>query len=58
MCAEHSKIKKSLQLYLDTKSGDMNSYVPEQKTDLATMFGTIYSLCINLLGKPDNGVLE
>jgi len=36
----------------------MNSYAPEQKTDLATMFGTIYSLRINLLGRPDNGVLE
>lgn len=60
MCAEHSKIKKktSLQLCLDTKSSDMNSYAPEQKTDLATMFGTIYSLRINLLGRPDNGVLE
>lgn len=63
MCAVHSKIKKkkqktSLQLSLDTKSSDMNSYAPEQKTDLATMFGTIYSLRINLLGRPDNGVLE
>lgn len=46
--------KKTLQLYLDPKISDMNSYVPEQNTNLAMMFGTCYSLHINLLGKPDS----
>lgn len=46
--------KKRLQLYLDPKISDMNSYVPEQNTNLAMMFGTCYSLHINLLGKPDS----
>lgn len=32
----------------------MNSYVPEQNTNLAMTFGTCYSLHINLLGKPDS----
>lgn len=32
----------------------MNSYVPEQNTNLAMMFGTCHSLHINLLGKPDS----
>jgi len=55
---EEGKKKKSLHLYLDPKISDMNSHVPEQNTNLATMFGTSYSLHINLLGRPDSRVLE
>lgn len=49
---EKKEKKKKLQLYLDPKISDMNSYVPEQNTNLAMMFGTCYSLHINLLGQP------
>lgn len=52
--AGKKKNNKRLQLYLDPKISDMNSYVPEQNTNLAMMFGTCYSLHINLLGKVDS----